>query len=111
MRQGADELESLAGKTGNLIMHDPHVCELIDQHLQVDVQYFRFGGSAVAGVLSGIRSELADRLTEINDAELPAAVAPPAQHDEIVMLRPNLYGLGVDLRALWRRLWGPRQPG
>ncbi len=28
------------------------------------------------------------------------------QADEIVTLRPAVYGVGVDLRALWRKLWG-----
>jgi hypothetical protein len=26
---------------------------------------------------------------------------------EILILKPSIWGLGIDLRALWRKLWGP----
>jgi hypothetical protein len=28
--------------------------------------------------------------------------------EKIVTLKPSVYGVGIDLRALWRKLWGTR---
>jgi hypothetical protein len=57
-------------------------------------------------VLARIRSHLLDRLAEhatrFGFSPEPASTTEP----EIFQLKPTLYGVGVDLKALWRRLSG-----
>lgn len=28
--------------------------------------------------------------------------------EQIIALKPSIYGVGIDLRALWRKVWGKR---
>lgn len=64
LRNGVAELESLARSTGMLSYESPQA-ETINRHLKVNVSKFQFHPSAIDGVLSGIRSELIQRMHRI----------------------------------------------
>lgn len=111
LRHGAAELEELATRSGPLTVVMPEYSELIRESLNVDVIVFQFNRAAVRQLLASIRVELIDRLTARRSAiaALPETAAPPVA-PEIFQLKPSIYGIGVDLKALWRRLPGRRPP-
>jgi hypothetical protein len=79
---------------------------MILEYLKVQVYAFRFSSVHLKGILSAIALELEGRLyalgpqTEVDDNRVSST------EDEVLELRPNIYGIGVDLRALWRRWKG-----
>lgn len=108
LRFGVEELEQLQRKSGQLSYRDPHRAELIKQHLGVEITRFSFNPAQVSGVLASIRGELQDRLmaigSSISSATDPQATSLTEPGDPIFELRPNFYGVGVNLRALWRKM-------
>lgn len=108
LRNGVEELEVLARTRDIVAIHDPHMCQLIREHLQVEVYSFRFSAVHVAGILSAIRMELSEKLLALKVIEMSREPSAVVEQDEIIALRPNFYGIGVDLRALWRRWKGPQ---
>ena len=104
LRHSVAEIESIANGQGPVAIHDPGMCDMIKEHLNVDVHAFEFSRSSLAAVLSGIRTELGDRLTTLRNQAGPDESADTS--DEVLMLQPNFYGVGMDLRALWRKLTG-----
>lgn len=109
LRNGIEELEILAQTRETVMIHDPHMCGLIRQYLNVDVYSFRFSAVHLTGVCSAVREELRQRIMTLeralNDSKSVTA-HPPVDAEEILELRPNLYGIGINLRALWRRWKG-----
>jgi hypothetical protein len=105
LRNGVEELETLAATRDVVVIHDPDMCRLISEHLQVDVYSFRFSAVHLRGVLSIIHTELGIKLAQLTPLMVPETQLPAQHTDEILQVRPNFYGVGVDLRALWRR-WG-----
>ena len=101
VRWGASELEQLTARRDSISIEERETIDLIRRHIQVDVTRFTFDSSQLSGVLMAIRAELARRLpaTHSNDAR-PVS---PANQAPIVELKPNFYGIGIDLRALWSR--------
>ena len=85
------------------------MCDLVRQNLGVDVYAFRFSSVHVTGILAVIRTELDDRLRVSTRMSSPAETDSYATQEEenVLELRPNLWGIGVNLRALWRRWKGP----
>lgn len=108
LRNGIEELEALASCGDAVTIHDPQMCELIRVHLKVDVYFFRFSAIHVKGVMSAIRTELEARIHELKPVAFLEARSV-GQTEEILQLRPNLYGIGFDLRALWRRWTGTKK--
>jgi len=102
LRHGVEELEFFAEKHKVVTMHDPWMCQRIREHLHVEVYAYRFTAVHVVGILSHIRTELAERLRRLQ----PLRVVEDTKLDEVLMLRPNYHGVGIDLRALWRRWKG-----
>lgn len=109
IREGVHELETLAEASGTAAIRNPTLSAAIETHLQVRVSLFQFQPAALRQVTANIRGQLVQRLLSIRDADpaLPstsrAAIASDAPADEIIELRPNFMGLGLNLRALWRR--------
>lgn len=102
LRYGVGELEQLAKTRDTVVISDLTICSLIREHLNAEVHSFHFSSVHLVGVMAAIRAELVDRLPAFEDAESePTHVAIGR---EIINLRPNLYGVGIDLRALWHRL-------
>ncbi|HEC36031.1 MAG TPA: hypothetical protein ENI39_05800 [Anaerolineae bacterium] len=65
IRSGVAELEHLARSRDMLTIRNPAANEIIRKQLGVEVTRFTFHPSAIAGVLSNIRSRLLDWLSEI----------------------------------------------
>ncbi len=101
LRNGVEELAHLASKKDDVSIHDPSMCEMIREHLEVEVYTFTFSATHLVGILSAIRMELDRRLDEF----APEVLVLPGT-DDVFLLKPNFHGIGIDLRALWRRLFG-----
>jgi hypothetical protein len=102
LREGVEELESLASSRDMVTLHDAKLCELIHANLGVEVHCFRFDAVCLKGVLAAIRAEAEDRANILHSDALTKQTTTASE--EIVQLRPNIYGVGLDLRALWRKL-------
>lgn len=103
LRNGVEELEALESSRDTVVTHDPHTCELIRKHIDVEVYSFRFSSVHLKGVLSAIRMELVARLQQINTSETKEDLTLAGQDEKILMMSPNFYGVGINLRALWKR--------
>jgi hypothetical protein len=106
LRLGAAELESYVGVTGVLALPNPDHAALIREHLKVEVSTFRFNAQNVPPVLASIRAQLVDRLARSQGKDNPPRSIGSniaATDDEIIEIRPNFAGIGVNLRALWRK--------
>lgn len=112
LRQGAVELEGLQGAKGPLAVRLPGFADIIREGLGVEVTTFNFDPGVIPSVISAIKTELSDRL--IASAQGPST--PESYQDDedrmpILQLKPSFYGMGVDLRAAWKRLqaWRRRE--
>ena len=107
VRNGIEELEALIGTRETIVIHDPKMCKLIKDHLHVDVYSFRFSMIHLTGIFSAIREELRRRLVELQQSKGTSIDRNAAdRNEEIIHLKPNVWGIGVDLRALWSRWKG-----
>jgi hypothetical protein len=103
LRNGVEELELLSSSRDIIAIHDPYMCELIKQHLDVEVYLFQFSRIHLIGVLTAIRTKLEDQLQMSNPAPRIADSIGDKNAEDIIELKPNFYGIGINLRALWRR--------
>ncbi len=102
LRHGVAEIESMEP----VAIHDAGMCEVIKEHLNVEVYAFQFSRSSLAAVLSNIRTELGDRLEAMRGEAGPEDTAADDDQEEVFQLKPSIYGVSVDLKALWRKLTG-----
>ena len=92
---------------GPVAMRLPDQAAKIRQSLDVEVTIFQFQRSSVAQVLTNIRLKALEHLLDRKPTlTVPAAEAKLGKQDEIILLKPNLWGVGVDLKALWRKHFG-----
>jgi len=70
------------------------------------VYSFRFSAVHLTGILSAVRTELSEKLVALDRVSNAVPTSASVEAEEILELRPNLYGIGIDLRALWRRWKG-----
>ena len=104
LRSGVTELEILVGANGVIAIQLPDLSQILREHLGVEVTTFRFSPKAIPQVLASIKAQMLDRLATLRDfPETPGLSRAAAARDEILELRPNLYGIGINLKALWRR--------
>ena len=103
LRNGVEELEHLSASKETVSIHDAQTCDLIRQSLRVEVFSFSFSSVHLVGVLSAIRSELDSRLDAVDPAFTEDDVG---EAEDVLMLRPNFYGIGIDLKAAWNRWKG-----
>jgi hypothetical protein len=55
--------------------------------------------------VEAIRTELSDRLMSRKDRIQGHDVEnQDSKTEDVIQLKPNIYGIGVDLKALWRKL-------
>jgi hypothetical protein len=100
LRPGVEELESFVAKTGvPSIRLDAG--EVIKEHLGVEVSVFRFTVHSIEQVLANVRAQYIDRLVTHRPQLDSALRVPPSGRvgDDVVLLRPSFYGIGIDLRA------------
>lgn len=103
LHYGVPVLENLFNTRDMVVMQDSHTCSLIKQHLNVEVHIFRFSSSNLSGILSSIKMQLSDWLMNITDA---TEEDHDSLNEDIIELKPNIYGVGIDLKALWRKWKG-----
>ena len=109
LREGVGELETYVGQGGILTYQMPEFSDLIKNHLGVEVSDFRFDLRTVEQVLANIRAQLVHRLIKSSTEFGSRATTPEIQptntdSNPVWYLRPTFYGIGIDLRAAWRRL-------
>ena len=104
LRNPVVELEQLQGTNGWITCQDPSASEMIRQYMQVDVEFFQFTAVHLAGLLNEVKIRLSDQLVPLEAKSSAVDWAVPRNEGDIVELKPNFLGLGIDLRALWRRL-------
>lgn len=109
LRPGVAELEGVAGATGMLAMRDADFSGVIRQHLGVAVSVFNFRPSSVSQVLTNVKVRLLDQLASRREAIAALADIREPREPEILHLKPGIYGVSVDLKALWRRLFGSKR--
>ena len=102
LRQPISELEALLEADGTVGVRIPELAETLRLELQVEVSMFCFSPTSVRQLVANVRTQLQIRLAAIAP-QIPNA--PPSSDgvaDEIVELKPNIFGMGVNLRAAWR---------
>lgn len=108
MRHGVAELEGLSTATGPLSVRDVELSNIIRESLHVDISVFQFQAASVAQVLTNIKVQLMDRLADRRKALAKTSVPDPKPEGELLQLKPGFKGVSIDLKVLWRRLFGPK---
>lgn len=103
-RYGVADLERMLDENFTCSYRDTLMSEIIKNSLDVEVSIFSFHTRQFAGVLSGIKAELSERLMAIKGQieDVQADIASPPRED-VIELKPNFFGLGLNLNALFRR--------
>jgi len=108
LREGVAELEGLAAGGGTLAMRPTELSEIIRKGLNIEVSVFQFRPSSVSQVLTNIKvhllDHLASRMSKIK--ELPDIQV--MKEPEILQIKPGLYGVSIDMKALWRRVFNEK---
>jgi hypothetical protein len=85
--------------------------ERVYEHMARTDQVLRGGGFPstikpvnVAPRIATMKRHVDDLIVALTHSETPIP-SPPSEGREILLLRPSLWGIGIDLRALWRRLF------
>jgi hypothetical protein len=108
LRFGVPELEGLAAGTQPQAVRLLSLAEIIRNSLKVEVSVFRFQPSSVNQVLTNIKVHLLDRLASRRERISATPNIPVAQEAEIFQIKPSIYGVSIDLKALWRRAFGTK---
>lgn len=110
LRYGVAELETVAGKAqGSVGMRLPDQARIIREVLKVEVSTFQFRPSSVAQVLANIRMTALDHLWQRKAAlATPITEGKLEKQEEIFLLKPAIWGVGLDLKALWRKTFSRR---
>jgi hypothetical protein len=106
LRHGVIELEGMATSAGPLAMRAMDFSEIIRNSLKVEVSVFQIQPSLVKQILTNIKVQLLDRIAQQREkiSAIPDVQIP--REAEILQLKPSIYGVGIDLKALWRRTFG-----
>jgi len=106
LRQGVTELEGIATGSGTLAMREMEFAEIIRANLGTEVSTFQFSPDSVKQVLTNIKVQLLDRIAQQREKIKALPVSSVLQQTEILQLKPTIYGVGIDLKALWRKMFG-----
>ena len=107
LRSGVLELEELVGAKGDLAISLPEFAETIQKELKFDANTFRISPTSIRSVLAYIKAQLLIRLDQHREQYGEAVEKLPVSEEEILELKPSFWGLGINLRALYRR-WFPK---
>lgn len=105
LRMSAAELERLESDHKMVTVHNPTMVQLIKENLDVDVYSFTFSAASVTNILASIGTELSAQLAGL--APLPARTRDDMMSrapDDIIEVKPGLWGIHVNVRAIWRRI-------
>jgi hypothetical protein len=108
LRHGVTELESIAGTTGPVAFRAVDHSEIIRKELGVEVHVFQCPPGSVKQILTNIKVQLLDRIAQQQEKIKAIPDVQTPREGEILQLKPTIYGVGVDLKALWRRTFGSR---
>jgi AbiTii len=104
LRFGVIEMEGMIGAKGPLAFRAPQFTEIIRDALGVEVTTFNFSPKTVPTALETIRTELSDRLMSRKDKlQGHDFESQESKTEDVIQLKPNIYGIGIDLKALWRK--------
>ena len=96
LREGIVELEEMLSRASEYYtLVDPIINEELQTTFGVSVSQFTFSSIQINGIISAVRTQLIEHLSQI---ELHDPIASPTTafpKDEVIELRPNFYGLGV----------------
>jgi hypothetical protein len=106
LRQGVTELEGIAAAAGTLALREMDFAGVIRVNLGVEVSTFQFSPASVKQILTNIKVELLDRIAQQREKIKTLPEAQIAREADILQLKPTIYGVGIDLKALWRRMFG-----
>jgi hypothetical protein len=82
--------------------------KIIQENLKVPVTTFRFDARSISQVLTNIRVNLLDKLATHHHEIMSVPMRQPQPQAEVFKLSPEFYGVGIDLKVLWRKLFGPK---
>ncbi len=104
LRQPIGELETLAEARSTIGLRIPELAATLHRELQVQVSMFCFSPASVRQVIANVRAQLHSRLAAVAP-QIPRLIPVAAEgaSEEIIELKPNFFGMGVNLRAAWRR--------
>jgi hypothetical protein len=108
LRQGVAELEGFATATGPLAVREIDIAAIIRETLKVNVTTFEFPVQGVSQVLANIKVHALDRIAAEKSALAEVVVPELKAEGELLQLRPGFHGVSVDLKVLWRRLFGAK---
>jgi len=104
LRFSVAELEQMVSKSEQISTRDPVMTEIIKENLNVVVTIFTFSTKQIPGILSSIKTRLSDYLIEIKPKiesfESEIQIMP---NEDVLELKPNIYGIGINLNALKRK--------
>lgn len=104
LRFGVADLEKFSEESTQYSYRDPNMSEIIKRNMGVEVTTYTFHTGQAAGVLSGIQTALIEKLVPLKDkieGSSEKGVITPAE--DIIELKPNFFGIGVNLNALARK--------
>ena len=104
LRNAVIELEAYQQSENELGLREIELSTILREQLNIDVSTFWFKAIAVRAVLSDIRIQASDRLMERRSMLSQLTTDVYSDEPDIIELRPNFYGIGLNLRALWTRL-------
>lgn len=103
LREPVEVLETLKDTRRVAVVQDLDAIQWIADFLKVEVFTFHFDTVEVVSILSQIRSELLSRTQVLANTPVKQKAGENANTEDILILKPTIHGIGVDLRALWRR--------
>tara|TARA_R110001583_G_scaffold194824_1_gene367225 strand:- start:1366 stop:1941 length:576 start_codon:yes stop_codon:yes gene_type:complete len=103
LRAGIAELEVYT--ENGIIQKDQSTCNLIFENLNVRVTSFHVSGSQIQNLLTSVKCELIERVSKLDPQKETKTITPDTNED-IIELKPNFFGLGLNLNAL-KRKWFP----
>ena len=106
LRQGVTEFEGIATGSGTLAMREMEFAEIIRANLGTELSTYQFSPDSVKQVLTNIKVQLLDRIAQQREKIKALPVSSVLQQTEILQLKPTIYGVGIDLKALWRKMFG-----
>lgn len=104
LRFGVADLEKFSDESSQYSYRDPNMSEIIKRNMGVDVTTYTFHTGQAVGVLSGIQTALIEKLVPLKRAIeglSEKGIITPAE--DIVELKPNFFGIGLNLNALARK--------
>lgn len=106
-RWGVAELEEFYRVGDYISVFDAVMSAVLREHTGFEAEQFRFDPRQFARTFSAIRVQLAAFLIPYAKPSPADSAAPPARiSGEIIVLKPSFMGMGIDLRALLRRISG-----